>query len=41
MHGWRCQVFNVPGAVVENIYLDGNRVEITRYEVLSQKIFIR
>jgi hypothetical protein len=41
MHGWRCQVLNVPGAIVEDIYLEGNRVETTRYEVLSQQNFIR
>jgi hypothetical protein len=29
------------GAIVEDIYLDGNRVETTRYEVLSQQSFIR
>ncbi len=41
MHGWRCQVLNVPGAVVEAMYVEGNRVDTARYEVQTQYTFIR
>jgi hypothetical protein len=41
MHGWRCQVLNVPGAIVEAVYVEGARIDTARYEVLSQNTFIR
>ena len=41
MHGWRCQVLNVPGAIVEAVYVEGSRVDSARYEVLTQHTFIR
>lgn len=41
MHGWRCQVLNVPGAIIEAVYVDGNRIDTARYEVLAEHTFIR
>lgn len=41
MHGWRCPALNVPGAVVEAIYVEGSRVDTARYEVLTQNTLIR
>ena len=41
MHGWRCHVLNVPGAIVEAVYVEGSRVDSARYEVLTQHTFIR
>lgn len=41
MHGWRCHALLVPGAVVEALYVEGNRVDTARYEVLTPNNFIR
>ena len=41
MHGWRCHVLNVPGAVVDAVYVEGSRIDTARYEVLTQNTFIR
>jgi hypothetical protein len=41
MRGWRCQVLLVPGAIVEAIYVEGDRIDSARYEVLTQHAFIR
>ena len=41
MHGWRCPVLSVPGAIVEAVYVEGNRIDSARYEVLAQNTFLR
>ena len=41
MHGWRCSALNVPGAIVEAVYVEGTRIDTARYEVLIQNTFIR
>lgn len=41
MHGWRCQVLTVPGAVVQALYVEGNQIDCGRYQVLSDLTFIR
>jgi hypothetical protein len=41
IRGWRCPALNVPGAVIDAIYLEGNRVDTARYEALPAQAFIR
>ena len=41
LRGWRCPPLAVPGAVVEALYIDGNRVDSARYEVLREQAVIR
>lgn len=41
MRGWRCPVLSVPGAIVEAVYVEGNRIDSARYEVLQQNTFLR
>jgi hypothetical protein len=41
MSGWRCPALNVPGAKVEDIYVEGTRVDSAKYEVLQNYTIIR
>ena len=41
MRGWRCPVLNVPGSVVDELYVEGARVDKARYEVLRSISMIR
>jgi hypothetical protein len=41
MRGWRCPVLSVPGAIVEAVYVEGDRIDSARYEVLPQNTFLR
>jgi hypothetical protein len=41
MRGWRCPVLNVPGSVVEDLYVDGTRVDKAKYEILHSYSMIR
>jgi hypothetical protein len=41
LRGWRCPPLAVPGAVIETLYVDGNRIDTKQYEVLSQHSLIR
>ena len=41
MRGWRCPVLSIPGAIVEAVYVEGNRVDTGRYEVLTPNTFVR
>jgi hypothetical protein len=41
LRGWRCPPLGVPGAVVEALYVDGDRVDSVKYEVLTQNTLIR
>jgi hypothetical protein len=36
LRGWRCPPLAVPGAIVEAVYVEGERVDTNRYEVLAQ-----
>jgi hypothetical protein len=38
MRGWRCQVLLVPGAIVEAIYVEGDRIDSARYEVEAGRV---
>jgi hypothetical protein len=39
--GWRCPVLNVPGSIIEDLYVDGNRVDKSKYEVLQEHLIVR
>jgi hypothetical protein len=41
MSGWRCPALNVPGAEVEDVYVEGARVDRAKYEVLPTHSIIR
>jgi hypothetical protein len=41
MSGWRCSALNVPGAEVEDVYVEGARVDRAKYEVLPSHSIIR
>ena len=41
MRGWRCPPLAVPGAIVEALYVEGNRIDSARYEVLKEQSLIR
>jgi hypothetical protein len=41
LRGWRCPPLAVPGAIVEALYIEGNRIDTARYEVLSEQAVIR
>jgi hypothetical protein len=41
MSGWRCPALNVPGAKVEDVYVEGARVDRAKYEVLESLGIIR
>jgi hypothetical protein len=41
MRGWRCPVLSIPGALVEAVYVEGNRVDTGPYEVLIPNTFVR
>jgi hypothetical protein len=41
LRGWRCPASAVPGAVVEALYVDGNRVDAAKFEVLPAHGVIR
>jgi tetratricopeptide (TPR) repeat protein len=36
LRGWRCPPLAVPGAIVEALFIDGNRIDAAKYEVLLQ-----
>jgi hypothetical protein len=40
LRAWRCPALNIPSAVVEDIIVDGNRVDRTHYEVRSPHAMI-
>ena len=41
LRGWRCPPLAVPGAIVEALYVEGNRIDSARYEVLQERSLIR
>ena len=41
LRGWRCPPLAVPGAVVEALYVEGNRVDSAKFEVLKEHAVIR
>jgi hypothetical protein len=41
LHGWRCSPLAVPGAVVDELFIDGNRIDAAKYEVLPQHAIVR
>jgi hypothetical protein len=41
MGGWRCPVLQIPGAEVEDIYVDGNQIDHGRFLVLQGQHIIR
>jgi hypothetical protein len=41
LRGWRCPALAVPGAVVDALFVDGNRTDSARYEVLPEHSIIR
>ena len=41
MSGWRCPALSVPGAKVEDMYVEGTRVDRAKYEVLQNYAIIR
>jgi hypothetical protein len=41
LRGWRCSPLAVPGAVVEELFIDGNRIDAAKYEVLPQHAIVR
>jgi hypothetical protein len=41
LRGWRCPALAVPGAVVDALYVDGNRTDSAKYEVLPEHSIIR
>jgi hypothetical protein len=41
LRGWRCPPLAVPGAMVEALYVEGNRIDSARYEVLKEQSLIR
>ena len=41
LRGWRCPPLAVPGAIVEALYVEGNRTNSARYEVLQEQSLIR
>lgn len=41
LRGWRCSALAIPGAVVEALYVEGERVDKTKLETLSQHRMIR
>ena len=41
VRGWRCPPLAVPGAIVEALYVEGNRIDSARYEVLQEQSLIR
>jgi hypothetical protein len=41
MSGWRCPALNVPGAEVEDVYVEGARADRAKYEVLPNHSIIR
>jgi hypothetical protein len=41
LHGWRCPPLAIPGAIVEALYIEGNRADTARYEVLKEQTIVR
>jgi hypothetical protein len=41
MSGWRCPALNVPGAKIEDVYVEGTRIDRAKYEVLQNLAVIR
>lgn len=41
LRGWRCPVLNIPGAVIEDVYVNGSRVDKATYEVLKEHGIVR
>jgi hypothetical protein len=41
LRGWRCPALAVPGAVVDALFVDGNRTDSAKYEVLPEHTIIR
>jgi hypothetical protein len=41
LRGWRCSPLAVPGAVVDELFIDGNRIDAAKYEVLPQHAVVR
>jgi hypothetical protein len=38
--GWRCPALNIPGAIVKDIVVDGNREDKDHYTILTDQAFI-
>jgi hypothetical protein len=41
LRGWRCPPLAIPGATVEAVYVEGERIDTARYEALAQNGVIR
>ncbi len=41
LRGWRCPALAVPGAIVEALYVEGNKADTAKYEVLREHHVIR
>jgi len=41
LRAWRCPPLAIPGAIVEALYVEGNRIDSARYEVLKEQALIR
>jgi len=41
LRGWRCPVLNTPGAIITSLFILGDRIENTKYEILYDLSFIR
>jgi hypothetical protein len=41
LRGWRCSPLAVPGAAVDELFIDGNRIDAAKYEVLPQYGVVR
>jgi hypothetical protein len=41
LRGWRCPALAVPGAVIDALFVDGNRTDSAKYEVLQDHAIIR
>lgn len=41
MSGWRCSALNVPGAKVEDVYVEGTKIDTAKYEVRESEGIIR
>ncbi len=41
LRGWRCPILNVPGAVIDDLYVQGERIDKAKYEMLAAYGVIR
>jgi hypothetical protein len=41
MRGWRCPALGIPGAAVDALFVDGERIDKVKFEVLAQNQVIR